>query len=258
MSKACASTSGHSPARGRRRVCAWVIAAAGLLALAAGRPAAAQPKSKTITLAFDNIAATDAIMQFRWLADIPVVFAPPPDVRVSLSMMEVPLDDALNALCAQVGYTWRTVGRVYVLTPAKRRPLLPTAADVEDRFLHPERQGLDAARLLLALTRGQIDLLSGGQTLSYADLSPAQQELVGGIYTQLIGAARAGWLPGAQMLADAPASPPDTLAFGIRGYVWSAEQPSAPLFPYPLHELIIQPPGAPGLGEEPAQAPTEE
>jgi len=258
MSRACASTGGRSPARGRRRVCAWVIAAAGLLALAAGGPALAQPKSKTITLAFDNIAATDAIMQFRWLADIPIVFAPPPDARVSLSMMEVPLDDALDALCAQIGYTRRTVGRTYVLTPAERKPLLPTAADLEDRFLHPERQGLDAARLLLALTREQTALLSGGETLSYADLSPAQQELLGGIYTRLVGAARAGRIPGAQMLADALASPPDTLALGIRGYVWSMERPAPTRFPYPLQEFIIQGPGAPELGEEPTQAPTEE
>ena len=258
MSRACASTGRRSPARGRRRVCAWVIAAAGLLALAAGGPALAQPKSKTITLAFDNIAATDAIMQFRWLADIPIVFAPPPDARVSLSMMEVPLDDALDALCAQIGYTRRTVGRTYVLTPAERKPLLPTAADLEDRFLHPERQGLDAARLLLALTREQTALLSGGETLSYADLSPAQQELVGGIYTRLVGAARAGRIPGAQMLADALASPPDTLALGIRGYVWSMERPAPTRFPYPLQEFIIQGPGAPELGEEPTQAPTEE
>jgi len=237
-------------------------------ALAAVAPAVAQQgdvAQHRITLAFQDAAAADAIAQFRWVAEVPIVFSPPPETRMSLSMMDVPLNAALDALCRQIGYEWRTVGEVYVLYPAQRTPLLPAPAELEDRVLYPDRQHLDAARLVLALTEDQVASLSGGASLRYSVLSPSQQDLLKTIYGRLLAAARGRWIEGAQGLASGPDTPPDSLAFGIRGFVWRLQQPTpgpatAPSQPRPQQPA---PPSArtvpPGVVDQPVPgaAPVE-
>ncbi|UCH33289.1 MAG: STN domain-containing protein [Armatimonadota bacterium] len=187
-------------------------------------PAWAQ--ERRITLSFEDVAAADAVIQFRWLAEVPIVFQPPAnDVRINLVMQEVPLEQALDALCRQMSYEWRKVGQVYVLRPAQRAPLLPAPEDLANRVLYSERQRLDAARLMLTLTQSQIARASQGDALAYGDLSQPQQELLGGIFGRLISAVRGGWLPGARALEGSPSEPPESLAFSIRGYVWRLEGP---------------------------------
>jgi hypothetical protein len=206
----------------RSFLCALVLAAI------SGRFGAAPALAgdKPITLSFHDAAAADAILQFRWLAGVPIVFQPPAgNVRVSLALHEVPLPAALSALCQNIGYEYRKIGQVYALTPKQRPPLLPAAADIADRFLYSERQRLNAARLMLTLTPDQVARTAQGESLKYSELSSRQQELLGEIYGRLIAAARAGWIQGTRGLATAPATPPASLAFSIRGFIWRLEQP---------------------------------
>lgn len=251
------------------RVARWVgfcLVLAG--AAAAVAPAAAQPsdaEQRRITLAFQDAAAADAITQFRWVADVPIVFSPPPEKRLSLSMMDVPLDAALDALCKQIGYEWRTVGGVYVLFPASRAPMLPAAGDLENRVLYPDRQRRDAARLALALTGSQIAGLSGGAGLRYSTLPAGQQDLLKTIYDRLLAGARGAWIEGAQSLASAPDTPPDSLAISLRGFVWRLQQPGAPArsTPAPAGPATTPPtpqPAAqpPAGGQPPAELPAGE
>ena len=259
MSRACANIAGDESAGRAARILLWAAAISIGLSALVGSGAVAQ--RERITLGFQGVAAADAIIQFRWLAEVPVVFEPPAaDASVTLTMVEVPLEDALTALCAQMGYQWRKVGELYVLEPAQRTPLLPSPEDLADRFLFPERERLDAARLLLTLTAGQIALAAQGESLRYADLGPTQQDLLGRVYDRLITAARAGWVPGAQGLAGAATTPPDSLAFSIRGYIWGLEQPRQPgAAQAPQGSTPPQPPAPPALEEEqaPPQQPEE-
>jgi len=226
---------------------AAVILAGALAQLMAAAPALAQ--QERVTIAFEDVAAADALMQFRWVAGVPVVYQPPPDVRISLILQDVPLDHALTTLCEQMGYEWRKVGRVYVLGPAERKPLLPAPADLESRFLYPERQRLDAARLMLALTRTQVARAAEGDGLQYSELSRRQQEILARIWGRLTAAARAGWIGGAGALDTASAAPPpESLAFSIRGYVWRVEEPQA---------VPPQPSPQPTPQEQSAQPPEE-
>jgi hypothetical protein len=213
-----------------RPVCLGVLTASlvAFVVTAVAAATAETPPQRRITLAFQDAAAADALAQFRWVAEVPIIFTPPPDKRISVTMMDVPLDAALTALCRQLGYEWRTVGQVYVLIPAQRPPLLPSPVDIEDRVLYPDRQRLDAARLVLTLTRSQIASLSEGNSLAYSELAPNQQDIAGAIYRRLMEAVRGNWIQGAQALASAPASPPSTLALTIRGYAWRLAQPSTP------------------------------
>jgi len=221
-----------------------VIFALALTRLGAAPALAAE---KPITLSFHDVAAADAILQFRWLAEVPIVFQPPPgNVRVNLALHEVPLAAALTALCQTMGYEYHKVGQVYVLTPAQRASLLPAAADIAQRVLDPQRQRLNAARLMLTLTPDQIARTAQGDSLKYSELSSGQQELLGEIYGHLIAAARAGWIQGTQDLATAAATPPTSLAFSIRGYVWRLQQPAQPGAPQPGPSAgTSPPPGAP-------------
>jgi hypothetical protein len=246
--------------RGLRGGIAALILSAAFAQGGSAQPAGAQ--EPRITLTFNDVAAADAITQFRWLAEVPVVFTPPPAAaRVTLSMLNVPLADALTALCQQMKYEWTKTGAMYVLTPAQRQPLLPGAADIVDRVLYRERQRLDGARLMLTLTRSQVARVSQGDSLKYSELSHPQQALLAGIYGRLVAGARRGWVQGAQGLASAPTTPPDSLAFSIRGYVWRVEQGQQPQ-PPPAGSVRAQPPPgeAPQPGAEqpsPTPAPQE-
>lgn len=247
MKTVCAGIGGYR-LRGRgRKVFLWALAiGAGLAQVALSGLARAedQQQPKRVTFAFEELAAADAIMQLRWLADVPIVFQPPPDVRINLSVMEVPLDRALTALCDPLGYEWMRVGSIYVLRPAQREPLLP-APDPPERFLYTDLQRLDAARLILALDSDQLARVSQGQALTYPELSPAQQRILSDIYTRLITAARREWIPGAERLSAAPATLPPSLAFSIRGYTWRIAQPPARPQPAPAPTPEQQPEPAP-------------
>jgi len=164
-------------------------------------------------------------------------------------------------LCGQIKYAWSKVGAMYVLVPAQREPLLPGRGDVADRVLYPERQRLDAARLMLTLTRSQVARVSQGDSLKYAELSRPQQDLLAGIYGRLLAAARGGWVQAAQDLAAAPTPLPDSLAFSIRGYVWRLEQGQQPSQPAPAGSVPAQPApasGTPGSSQQPSPAPAPE
>jgi len=240
-----------------RGVLAAFILVTAMASLASAQPAPAQ--ERRVTLTFNDIAAADAITQFRWLAEVPVIFTPPPSTaRITLSTLNVPLDEALTALCGQIKYAWSKVGAMYVLVPAQREPLLPGRGDVADRVLYPDRQRLDAARLMLTLTRSQVARVSQGDSLKYAELSRAQQDVLGGIYGRLIAAARGGWVQAAPDLAAASTTPPDSLAFSIRGYVWRLEQGQQPSQPPPAGSVPAQPApasGTPGSSEQPSPTP---
>jgi len=195
---------------------------------------AAAPAQRLITVAFKDTPAADAIVQLCWLAEAAIVFHPPAsDARVSLAMDNVPARDAIRAVADAIGYSTREVGPIYVLAPTQQAPPLPAPADVEEQYLYSDRQELDAARLALALTPSQIAQVAQGGTLEYSELSAGEQGLLAGIYNRLIRAAQAGWIAGAKGLENAPAAPPPSLAFGIRGWLWRMQrlpqQPTAPL-----------------------------
>jgi len=211
--------------------------ASGLLAisilLVAGSSAfaaAAQPGSpgpRTLSLDLVNLPLTDVLLDLHWKSGASIVAANggAPE-RITLRASNLGVEKALDMICERANCRWSKSGAYYVVTPkGVTYGGLPPIEQDENFLLYPERERLAAGRLLSALDGGQIARLGSGAQFSWADLRPAQQDMLTGLYQglqqyltrlgaddSLAVAARRGLL-----------GPVEEVTFTLRTGLWSME-----------------------------------
>jgi hypothetical protein len=201
------------------------------LALAAGAAAAQDEGEAQTTVGLDvkDTSLGDVLMLLHWqtgasfAAELPPAEAP----KVTLTVDDVSLEDALDLVVKPVGYRWERVGSLYAVGPPPQPIEMASVAEEESYLLFPFRARLDVARLLAGLSATQWDALAAHGNLTWADLTPDQHDALAALY----GALGAYWVKSAQVdpdslpraLRGARLEPADHLSLGLRTWTWALQ-----------------------------------
>jgi hypothetical protein len=186
----------------------------------------------TFSLNLVGVQLVDALLHLHWRTGAAFVSCDAStDKRVTVHMDRGTLEQALDLIAEQAGCRWQRVGQYYVLSPKdwSYGGLPPVEQDTAYVFF-PQTERLQAGRLLTALDARQVSRLAAGQDLTYADLSPYQQDILSDLYESLKDylKRRGGTDPIATALREDALAPVDQVSFSVRRGTWSMEGAQAP------------------------------
>src|SRR6266852_2914600 len=98
--------------------CRWIanISLAALLVVSAGQARAED--QHVVSLTCRGMTVQKAISILQTVSDLRVVVDPKvPDKRITLSLKDLPPEDALKTIVAAAGLTYRKVGNAYIVEP---------------------------------------------------------------------------------------------------------------------------------------------
>lgn len=110
-------------------VCAAVIAIGFVsTCVAQEQPATSGLGDNTITLRSENVELTTVLRLFAELGGVNIIAGQDVSGTVSVSLSDVPFDEALSAILGVAGYTCYTVGSIIYVTTEARKAELPSGA----------------------------------------------------------------------------------------------------------------------------------